>query len=146
MSWCQSQFPTHLPLMPHICVNELGHHWFSQWLVACSAPSHYLNQWWLIVNWTPGNKFQWNLNRNSFIFSQENALENVVWKMSAILSPPQCVKPFINLAPDLCFIEHQRSRGWCHVLLFTWLSLGLHPANERRRYFVTTSLIGWAQT
>ena len=23
---------------------------------------------------------------------------------------------------------------------------GLRPANERRRYFVTTSLIGWAQT
>ena len=28
----------------------------------------------------------------------------------------------------------------------TGLILGLHPANERRRYFVTTSLIGWAQT
>ena len=26
------------------------------------------------------------------------------------------------------------------------LNLGLRPANERRRYFVTTSLIGWAQT
>ena len=26
------------------------------------------------------------------------------------------------------------------------LILGLCPANERRRYFVTTSLIGWAQT
>ena len=25
------------------------------------------------------------------------------------------------------------------------LILGLHPANERRRNFVTTSLIGWAQ-
>ena len=24
--------------------------------------------------------------------------------------------------------------------------LGLRPANERRRYFVTTSLVGWAQT
>ena len=24
--------------------------------------------------------------------------------------------------------------------------LGLHPANERRRYKVTPSLIGWAQT
>ena len=24
--------------------------------------------------------------------------------------------------------------------------LGLHPANERRRYFVTASLIGWVQT
>ena len=26
------------------------------------------------------------------------------------------------------------------------LILGLCPANERRRYFVTKSLIGWAQT
>ena len=30
--------------------------------------------------------------------------------------------------------------SWHHGLI-----LGLHPANERRRYFVTTSLIGWAQ-
>ena len=29
---------------------------------------------------------------------------------------------------------------------FTGLILGLRPANERRRYFVTTSLIGRAQT
>ena len=28
----------------------------------------------------------------------------------------------------------------------TGLILGLHPANERRRYKVTASLIGWAQT
>ena len=27
----------------------------------------------------------------------------------------------------------------------TGLILGLRPANERRRYFVTTSRIGWAQ-
>ena len=27
----------------------------------------------------------------------------------------------------------------------SWLILDLSPANERRRYFVTTSLIGWAQ-
>ena len=26
------------------------------------------------------------------------------------------------------------------------LIFGLHPANERRRYKVTPSLIGWAQT
>ena len=30
--------------------------------------------------------------------------------------------------------------------LSTGLTLRLRPANERRRYFVTTSLIGWAQT
>ena len=38
------------------------------------------------------NKLQWNFNRMSFIFIQENAYENVVWKMAAILSRPQCVK------------------------------------------------------
>ena len=35
---------------------------------------------------------QWNLNRNSYIFIKENGFENVVWKMVAILSGPQCVK------------------------------------------------------
>ena len=29
---------------------------------------------------------------------------------------------------------------------YAGLILGLRPANEIRRYFVTTSLIGWAQT
>ena len=46
--------------------------------------------------------------------------------------------------------------GWNHhdaslyTILFldhiSGLILGLRPANERRRYFVTTSLIDWAQT
>ena len=44
-----------------------------------------------MVNWTPGNKFQWNLNRNLCIFIQENAFENIVCKIAAILSLPQCV-------------------------------------------------------
>ena len=34
---------------------ETNHHWFRQWLVAWSAPSHYLNQCWNIVNWTLRN-------------------------------------------------------------------------------------------
>ena len=54
--------------------------------------ANYLNQCWNIVNWTLRNKLQWNLNQNSYIFIQENVFENVVWKMSAILSRPQCVK------------------------------------------------------
>ena len=34
----------------------------------------------------------------------------------------------------------------CHIIwLEAELILGLRPANERQRYFVTTSLIGWAQ-
>ena len=75
------------------CIHQLiNHHWFRQWLVAAPVPSHYLNQWWNVVNWTLGNKFQWHLNWNSYIFVQENASENVVWKIAAILSQPQCVK------------------------------------------------------
>ena len=46
----------------------------------------------LLVNWTIRNTFQWNFNRNPHIFIQENAAENVVWKMAGILSRLQCVK------------------------------------------------------
>ena len=64
--------------MLHICVSQLGLHWFRLWLVPCSAPCNNLNQCWLIVNWTPGNKFQWNSNLNSDIFIHENAFEIAV--------------------------------------------------------------------
>ena len=57
-----------------------------------TATSHYLNQCWNIVNWILRNKLQWYFNRNSDIFIQENALENVVCEMASILSRPQCVK------------------------------------------------------
>ena len=38
------------------------------------------------------------------------------------------------------------SQGPSNTIVHTGLILGLCPANERRRYSVTTSLIGWAQT
>ena len=61
--------------------------------MACrgTAPNHYLNQCWNIVNWTPRNKLQWNFSWNSNIFNQENALENVVCEMASILCRPPCV-------------------------------------------------------
>ena len=79
---------THRGQVGHICVGKLGHHWFIQWLVTYLAPSHYMIQ---CCNWTIRNERQWNCNRNSYIFIQENPFENVVWKMAAILSRPQCV-------------------------------------------------------
>ena len=51
-----------------------------------------LNQWWNIFTWTLRKKVQWNFDRNSNIFIQENAFENVVCEMASILSRPQCVK------------------------------------------------------
>ena len=55
------------------------------------APSHYLNQHWNIVNLNLRNKLQWKFHRNSNIFIEENALENVVCKMASILSQTQSV-------------------------------------------------------
>ena len=46
----------------------------------------------MLIIRTLGNKLKWNLNRNSYIFIQENAFESVVWKTAAILSQPRCVK------------------------------------------------------
>ena len=72
----------------------------SDTFIAWLAPSHYLNQCWNIVNWTSRNKLQWNFSRNSWIFIHQNPFENVIWKMAAILSWPQCVK----WLPVLCYI------------------------------------------
>ena len=46
---------------------------------------------WIIVNWTPRNKLQWNFNKNSNIFIHKNTYESVVCEMASILSRPQCV-------------------------------------------------------
>ena len=60
---------THWGRVTHICVSKLTILGSDNGL----SPSHYLNQCWNIVNWTLENKFQWNVNRNSYIFIQENA-------------------------------------------------------------------------
>ena len=87
MNWCY-----HWVRVTHICVGNLVQHCFRQWLVACSAPGQYLNQCWNIVNWTLGDKLQWKFNRNLNTLIHENAFENVIWEIAAILSRPQCVK------------------------------------------------------
>ena len=55
-------------------------------------PSHYLNQCRFIDNWTPKNKLRLYLNENTMTFIHENALENVVSKMSAIMFRTRCAK------------------------------------------------------
>ena len=77
---------THLPLLPHIGVSESGQHWFRQWLIAHLTPSHYLNQSWVIVNWTLRNKLQWKFKQSTKLFIHKNASENIVCKMADLLS------------------------------------------------------------
>ena len=61
-------------------------------------PSHNLNQCWNIVNGTIGNIFQQNLKQNLCIFIQENAFENVICKMGAILSQPKLLNVLIKVS------------------------------------------------
>ena len=57
-------------------------------IMACHffGANRFMNQCLNIVNLTLGNKSQWKFNRNTYIFVRENAFENVVWKIAAILS------------------------------------------------------------
>ena len=85
---------THFPLVTHIWVSESGQHWFRQWLVAYSAPSHYLNQCWFIVNWTFTNKLYWCFNQNTKLYIHKNASQNIVCEKAAILSRGKWVNSF----------------------------------------------------
>ena len=67
--------------------------------------------------------------------------------------PVNCITPNIFFVKWFCnkFVFLMQ----CHIFLhrapvvpsssYTGLILGLHPTNERRRYFVTAFLIGWVQ-
>ena len=55
-------------------------------------PSHYLNDCWVIVNWTLRNNLQWNFDQNTKLSIHENASENIVCEMAAVLSKEWSVK------------------------------------------------------
>ena len=55
-----------LEQVSHICVNKLDHHWFRQWLVACSAPNRYLNQCWLSVAPSGGSFYDFESKCHNF--------------------------------------------------------------------------------
>ena len=111
--------------------------------MACrlDGASHYLKQYWIIVNWALGNKLQWNFNRNSKFFVQENSLEHVVCEMASILSRPQWVKTrrgriFIFLTLTIAPTCYKK---WCEVFSMGHLpgtqNCGLHMCRECRESF-----------
>ena len=77
---------THWGRVTQICVGNL----------TIIDPDNGLNQCCDIVNWTLRNKLEWNFNRYSYIFIQENLFENIVCEMASILSRPQCVNSCWN--------------------------------------------------
>ena len=69
-----------------------------------------------------GTNFSEIFNRSSNIFFQENAFENVVWNIAAILSRPQWVKPEW-LTWHCCFYVTENAPGkfLTFMLLFIYL-------------------------
>ena len=65
--------------------------WWLYVLFACQVLSHYLNQCWVIVNWTTTNIFQWNWNKIlQFSFKNMNLNDCEICEMAA-MSRAQCV-------------------------------------------------------
>ena len=64
-----------------------------------------------IVNWTLGTKLRWNFKQNPFIFVLEIPFQNVVWKMAAILSRPQCVNYLLIFRSAAC-----KNRGEINII------------------------------
>ena len=77
------------------------------------VPSRYLSKCWYVVNWTIGNKLQWNLNRNAHIFIEENPFE-----MSSAKSRPFC----IGLKCTISMIRHKT--WWVNIPDLPRFSLG----------------------
>ena len=96
----------------YIWVIKLSHHCFRSRLIAWPTPSHYLNQCWNFLNYILGIKFQWNFAQKNTIFIQENAFENVVWKMATILSRPQFVE---MLQATLYFVARVLECSMCAI-------------------------------
>ena len=94
--------------MTHICVSKLTIIGSDNGLMPGRGQAIIWANAGILLIWTLGNKLKWNLNQNSYIFIQENAFENVVWRMAAILSRPQCVK--IWSVPYIC---HHCVVLWC---------------------------------
>ena len=75
--------------------------------------SHCLNQCWIIINWTLRNKLQWNFNQNTKFCIHENASENIVCEMAAILSRGRWVN---SLRPNDAIWQHRSGSTLAQVM------------------------------
>ena len=87
---------THWGRVTHICVSKLRIIGSDNGLSPGRRQAIIWTNAGILLIWPFRNKLQWNVNRNSYIFSDENAFEDVN-EMADILSRPQCVKENVML-------------------------------------------------
>ena len=135
---------THWVRVTHICVSKLTTIGSYNGL---SPGRRRATNWSNAVNSNLRNKFQRNLKRNSYIFSQENPFENVVCEMAAILSRGKWVnegKPFQNSVNNAInklwylgkvWILQMTSRGWQASYRCPIHTFSTHWARQNVRHF-----------
>ena len=124
---------THWGWVTHICVSKLTFIGSDNGLSPGRRQAIIWTNATNIIKLNLRNKLQWNLKRNSYIFIQENAFENVVCEMAAILSRPQCVNKIslkwlhwnVFLKVPLMMKQHQFS---LQVMAWRWLGNKSLPA------------------
>ena len=82
---------THWGRVTHICISKLTSIGSDNGLLPGQHQAMIWTNVRILLIWTLGTKFSEILKRNSYIFIEENAFENVVWKMAAMLCQLQCV-------------------------------------------------------
>ena len=106
-----------------------------------SAPSHYLNQCWWIVNWTLGDKRQWNFNQNTKFFIHENAFENIVCEMVSILSRGRWVNGDLYMIVAADWID-----GVCGCIYCSWNSIAKLYVKKRSGSILVQVMTCWLMT
>ena len=90
----------------------------------------------ILLKWSLGNKLQRHFNRNLYIFVQENAIKNVIWKMAGILSRSQCVN---SLGPSDAV---WRWRSWSTLIQVMACCLTT-PSHYLNQCWLITSKVLW---
>ena len=133
--------------MPNICVGELGQYYCMLSVVACQAPSHYLNRCWLNVNWAFRDKLKWNSNGNTKLFIHNNAFENVFAKMAAVSSSVWWVNKWYDVSDDhyqyrFCFLCRILLSSPIHHMIqrVVWGQTGVRPLSVRIKPSILTHI------
>ena len=88
-------------------------------------PSHFLNQCWVIVNWAPRNKLQWNFNQNIKLFFSKMRLKmaSAKWRLFRLgLDELRCILVFVFSIMNQIQTDLQGSSAFCFFELSSWAS------------------------
>ena len=127
---------------------KTSHHWVQRMACPLDGAKPLSEPMPEYCNLTLRNKLQWNFNRYSNIFIQENPFQNVVWKIAAILSRPQCVIAISSENSNLHFHHYcKRCDVFCDITMSGIICSSLKPfatiksLSTRHVYFFAKTII-----